>query len=253
MIQRIMSMRCAFLIRRAPDGRARRTATNAEFLSGLLLSLIVACSPGLAREAAPAVRGGQHAVTDLHPKARLAVTPSSDLHQVSKPTSPGRVAGRRFWVADSRFYRSRWYDGKHRKMINFGCTRAPYYPPSSLCTDQRGFHHGLDIAMACGTRLFAGLSGKVVRPNSPGALGSAYGRKAFRLRNFRLDRDIVFGHVGKVFVGAGDRVGRGDLVARASDEGAPDGCHLHFEVRPQAGSYYQAINPRRVIDLRLAR
>ncbi|MBA2445926.1 MAG: M23 family metallopeptidase [Nocardioidaceae bacterium] len=165
----------------------------------------------------------------------------------------GRNEGRRFWVADKRFYFSRWFAGKHRKMINFGCTRAPYYPPSPRCTKQRGFHHGLDIAMPCGTRLFAGLSGKVVRPRSPGSLGSAYGRLAFRLRNHRLDRDMVIGHVGRVYVRPGDRVRKGDLIARASDDGAPDGCHLHFEVRPKAGSYDQALKPRRVIDLRLRR
>ncbi len=42
-------------------------------------------------------------------------------------------------------------------------------------------------------------------------------------------------------------------VALTSDEGAPDGCHLHFEVRPKGGSYDQAVNPHSVVDLRLRR
>jgi murein DD-endopeptidase MepM/ murein hydrolase activator NlpD len=155
----------------------------------------------------------------------------------------------RFWVKDTNYYRSVWYAGAHRKMINFGCTRAPYYPPSPRCDNELGFHHGLDIAMPCGTRLFAGFRGFVVYPSSPGALGSAYGPWAFRIRNVRLGVDVVIGHVRRVYVQPGDRVRRGQLIARASDAGAPDGCHLHFEVRPKAGAYYQAIRPGPYLSL----
>ncbi len=44
-------------------------------------------------------------------------------------------------------------------MIGFGCTRAPSYAPDSRCRHSSGYHHGLDIAMPCGTALFAGLVG----------------------------------------------------------------------------------------------
>ena len=40
-------------------------------------------------------------------------------------------------------------------MIPFGCTEAPYYSPDPRCEDEHGFHHGIDMAMACGTKLFA--------------------------------------------------------------------------------------------------
>lgn len=157
---------------------------------------------------------------------------------------------RRFWVRDRRHYRSPWYAGAHRRMINFGCTRAPYYAPDPRCRRERGFHHGLDIAMPCGTRLFSALRGRVVRPRSAGALGPSYGRNAFRIRNHRYRVDIAIGHTRRVYVAPGDRVRRGDLIARASDMGAPDGCHLHFEVRPRRASYQQAVNPRARLRLR---
>lgn len=166
------------------------------------------------------------------------------------PSSAANFAGQRFWVKDTNFYRSSWYAGAHRKMINFGCTRAPYYPPSPRCTDDRGFHHGLDMAMPCGTRLFAGLRGTVVDPDSAGWLGSAYGQWAFRIRNQRFDIDVVIGHVRRVYVQPGDRVVRGQPIARASDAGAPDGCHLHFEVRPKGRSYDAAIRPAPYLALR---
>lgn len=157
---------------------------------------------------------------------------------------------RRFWVKDKRRYRSPWYAGAHRRMINFGCTAAPYYSPDPRCRRNRGFHHGLDIAMPCGTRLFSALRGRVVHPHSAGSLGSAYGRNAFRIRNHRFRVDIVVGHTRKVYVRPGQRVRRGQPIARASDMGAPDGCHLHFEVRPRRGSVSQAVNPRPRLKLR---
>ncbi|HSS67635.1 MAG TPA: M23 family metallopeptidase [Nocardioidaceae bacterium] len=160
---------------------------------------------------------------------------------------------RRFWVADKHFYFSKWYAGKHRKMINFGCTKAPYYDPSPLCPHHEGFHHGIDIAMKCETKLFAGMRGTIVRPDAPGSLGSAYGPYAFRLRNHRLHLDVVIGHVLHVYVKPGDHVAKGTLIARASDQGAPDGCHLHFEVRPQGTAFDSAINPLRYVDLRRQR
>src|SRR4051794_5013894 len=157
---------------------------------------------------------------------------------------------RRFWVHDKHFYFSDWFAGKHRKMINFGCTKAPYYDPSPRCPDDEGFHHGVDVAMRCETRLFAGRRGTVVRPDAPGSLGSAYGPYAFRLRNHRLRVDFVIGHVSHVYVSPGDHVAKGTLIARASDQGAPDGCHLHFEVRPQGTSFDSAIRPLKYLGLR---
>jgi len=184
----------------------------------------------------------------------LVAPPTSGAAPATEQLPPSVTAaedrGRTFWVADKHFYRSPWYAGRHRKMINFGCTRAPYYPPSDRCRDDRGFHHGLDIHMACGVRLFAGFTGVVVRPSSTGALGPAYGSRAFRIRNHRKGVDVVIGHPGRVYVRPGERVRRGDLIARASDDGAPDGCHLHFETRPVAGSYSSAVRPHRYLGLR---
>jgi murein DD-endopeptidase MepM/ murein hydrolase activator NlpD len=164
----------------------------------------------------------------------------------STAASTGASSGdgpRRFWVQDTHRYTSPWFAGAHRKMVGFGCTRAPYYDPDPRCTDDHGFHHGLDLAMPCGTELFAGFPGWVVRPASPGALGSAYGPNAFRIRNHDKGVDVVIGHVKKVYVAPGDRVRTGRLIARANKLGAPDGCHLHFEVRPIGGGYTSAVRP----------
>lgn len=183
--------------------------------------------------------------------AALLLPPPGPIDPAGPTTTQVAAADepRRFWVKDKRRYDSPWYAGERRKMINFGCTRAPYYDPDPRCIEDRGFHHGIDIAMPCGTRLFAGLRGRVVDPSSSGALGASYGAKAFRIRNQRHDVDIVIAHVRRVYVEPGDWVRRGQLVARASDAGAPDGCHLHFEVRPKRAGYTDAIRPHEYLQL----
>lgn len=191
---------------------------------------------------APALRGPAAGLLALV----LAAVATAAVVTVDAPRARAGAADR-FWTDDTSFYRSPWYAGRHRIMIPFGCTEAPYYDPDPRCPRRQGFHHGLDIAMPCGTRLFSDVRGRVVDPRAAGALGSAYGSKAFRIRHD--GRDFVFGHVRRVHVEAGDRVRRGDLVARAGAVGAPDGCHLHFEVRPAGGGYSSAIRPRPFLSL----
>lgn len=153
----------------------------------------------------------------------------------------------RFYSSDRTAYSSPWYAGKHRIMIPFGCTRAPYYSPDPRCSKNRGFHHGIDVAIPCGRKLTAARNGWVV---DNGALGSAYGRSPLLIRNHRLGVDFLIAHTRKVFVERGDRVRRGDVIARVSDDGAPDGCHLHFEVRDAGGALSTARLPRQLLELR---
>ena len=178
---------------------------------------------------------------------RLAVA-SGGSDRLSPAVRP--AVDSRYWTSDTSFYTSPWYAGKHRKMIPFGCTRAPYYPPDVRCRGDRGFHHGLDIAMPCGTMLYARYRARVVDPSAPGALGPAYGAAAFRLRSARFDADFVIGHVRRVFVRPGQLVLPGQRIARSSDAAAPDGCHLHFEVRPAGGGYRSALAPGGYLGLR---
>jgi murein DD-endopeptidase MepM/ murein hydrolase activator NlpD len=152
----------------------------------------------------------------------------------------------RFYSSDTTHYTSSWYAGAHRIMVPFGCTRAPYYSPDPRCRHEHGFHHGIDVAMRCGTTLFARYAGWVV---SHASLGPAYGDNPMLIRNRRRGYDLVIGHTRKVFAHPGDRVHRGDRIALASDNGAPDGCHLHFEQRAVEGGLDTAVFPRRLLAL----
>lgn len=152
-----------------------------------------------------------------------------------------------FYTRDTTRYSSPWFAGARRIMVPYGCTRAPYYDPDPHCRRHRGFHHGIDIAMPCGTPIYAGHRGRVLSPSAPGTPGPAYGVHPFRIRSGR--HDILIGHARRVYVKPGQWVRRGQLIARASDSGAPDGCHLHFEVRPKGRGYSAAVAPRSYLKL----
>lgn len=155
-----------------------------------------------------------------------------------------------FYTKDKRDYTSPWFKGAHRMMIPFGCTAAPYYSPDPRCADDNGFHHGADIAMPCGTPLYARFRAHV---KSNASLGPAYGDNPVLLRNYRLGWDVVIGHTQKVYVKPGDIVRKGRMFARANDQGAPDGCHLHFEQRAVRGSLSTAVKPRELLGLTVKR
>lgn len=182
-----------------------------------------------ATASAPAGKSATH-----RPKCKVGPTHTAD-------------GTRRFWTKDKRCFTSRWFARAHRVMIYFGCTKAPYYDPAPSCPGRQAIHHGIDVDMPSGTPVFAGVRGRIVK----GTVGSAYGSRAFILRTRR--HDIVIGHVRKALRRDGARVRKGQRIALSGKRGAPDGPHLHFEVRPRGGSYTQAIPPKRFLRLRVKR
>jgi len=69
-----------------------------------------------------------------------------------------------------------------------------------------------------------------------------------RFRDY-LGPDILIGHTIGFVVHAGQRVRPGQRIALAGDSGAPDGCHLHFEVRAAGGGLSTASNPAGLLRL----
>jgi murein DD-endopeptidase MepM/ murein hydrolase activator NlpD len=153
----------------------------------------------------------------------------------------------RFYTDDRALHTSPWFEGAHRVMIGYGCNAAPWYSHDPRCPGRQGFHHGIDVAMPCGTPLLSAVDGVVVDPSAPGAPGSAYGVRPFRIRTG--DHDILIGHTTRVFVRSGQRVHAGQRIALVGDSGAPDGCHLHFEVRRAGGGLSSAVDPARWLQL----
>jgi murein DD-endopeptidase MepM/ murein hydrolase activator NlpD len=172
--------------------------------------------------------------------AAVTPTPSPTPHDERDPRW-------RFYTRDKAWHTSPWFAGAHRVMIGFGCNTAPWYSHDRRCPGRQGFHHGIDVAMPCGTRLFSAVDGVVLDPSAPGAPGSAYGVHPFRIRSG--GHDLLIGHTIHVFVRPGQRVHPGQRIALAGDSGAPDGCHLHFEVRAAGGGLSTAVDPARWLEL----
>ena len=178
-------------------------------------------------------------------------SPSTSATPTRKPTKPERVEKTdprwRFFTEDKTRHFSPWFAARHRVMIGYGCTPAPYYDHDTRCPGSQGFHHGIDVAMPCGTPLFSAVRGVVLDPATSGSPGSAYGERPFRIRTNNYD--VLIGHARRVFVQPGDRVRPGQRIALSSDSGAPDGCHLHLEVRAHGGGVSDAVDPADLLQL----
>ena len=130
-------------------------------------------------------------------------------------------------------------------MIGFGCNTAPWYSHDARCPGDQGFHHGIDVAMSCGTPLLAGLPGEVLPLDAPGSPGSAYGDNPVRLRIDGPDGpyDVLLGHTREVFVQPGEQVTVGQRIALASDSGGPRRLPPPLRGPPAGGDVTTAVDP----------
>ncbi|WP_345166723.1 M23 family metallopeptidase [Sphingomonas daechungensis] len=87
-------------------------------------------------------------------------------------------------------------------------------------------HPGIDLAGPYGTAIYATADGTVLRA---GWNNGGYGN----LVEIDHGRGIAtrYGHLSQVLVSAGDRITRGQLIARMGSTGRSTGSHLHYEVR----------------------
>jgi len=94
-------------------------------------------------------------------------------------------------------------------------------------------HEGIDIAAPAGTPIYAARDGVV------DVAGWHYGYGKAVLLRHEGDVVTVYGHASVLLVHAGQRVKKGQVIARVGCTGWCTGSHLHFEVR-RAG---RAVDP----------
>ncbi|MHC3000180.1 peptidoglycan DD-metalloendopeptidase family protein [Microbacterium sp. HJ5] len=111
---------------------------------------------------------------------------------------------------------------------------------SGYCSS--GFHYGVDLAAGCGAGIYAAAGGTVVYAGYNGGYGNY----------IKIDHGngigTGYGHIrpGGIFVGNGQRVRAGQLIASEGNTGNSFGCHLHFET-------YEWGNPVNPINFMAAR
>lgn len=93
------------------------------------------------------------------------------------------------------------------------------------------FHGGIDLAAPAGTPVYAAAAGTVTE--------SGYGAYGMNVYTVQGNSTLVYGHLSRAAVRAGQRVQQGDLIGFVGCTGICTGPHLHFEVR-LAG---QAVDP----------
>jgi murein DD-endopeptidase MepM/ murein hydrolase activator NlpD len=213
-----------------------------------LLLLVAACG------GQPAASEDRPSTPSPTPSGRVSTTVTPRPAHAPRPVATPQASPSdepdprwRFYSTDKRWHSSPWFAGQHRIMIGWGCNASPWYDHDPRCLGREGFHHGIDVAMPCGTPLFSAVRGVVLDPSTSGSPGPAYGVHPFRIRTGSVD--VLIGHTRQVFVHPGDHVRPGERIALSSDSGAPDGCHLHFEVRHQGGGVRDAIDPAPLLQL----
>lgn len=86
------------------------------------------------------------------------------------------------------------------------------------------YHHGIDLAAACGTPVFAAQSGTVRYAGWNGGLGN------FVQINHGGGIYTGYAHNSSLLVSVGQWVESGQLIAYSGTTGQSTGCHVHFEV-----------------------
>ncbi|MFF7450245.1 MULTISPECIES: transglycosylase family protein [unclassified Streptomyces] len=106
-------------------------------------------------------------------------------------------------------------------------TGTPYHKAGSLWS--KGYHTGVDFAVATGTTVKAVAAGQVV---SSGWAGSFGYQVVIRHADGRYSQ---YAHLSAISVKSGQGVGAGQRIGRSGSTGNSTGPHLHFEVRTGPG------------------
>lgn len=98
----------------------------------------------------------------------------------------------------------------------------------------KNYHTGVDISVATGTNIMAGLDGKIV---DIGYIASSYGHYVVVENDEGVQ--ALYAHCNSISVSIGQTVKKTDVVAKSGNSGNSSGPHLHFEVRVNG----QHLNP----------
>lgn len=92
-------------------------------------------------------------------------------------------------------------------------------------------HDGIDIVLPVGSSVYATADGEVETAEVKGG----YGRTVV-LKHSRSGYKTIYAHLSAFQVSAGQKVKRGDLIAKSGNSGMSTGPHLHYEVANLDGS-----------------
>lgn len=120
--------------------------------------------------------------------------------------------------------------GRRLRALRTRSTVAYLWPARGVITSRFGMrwrrhHTGVDIAAPRGTPIHAARAGRVVRAGWHGGYGLLV------VLDHGDGMETWYGHASRILVRVGERVERGQVIARVGCTGACTGPHVHFEVR----------------------
>lgn len=110
-----------------------------------------------------------------------------------------------------------------------------------------GYHVGADWAAPTGTPVVACKQGKVLEAKEGVSFGPSYGLAI--IIDHGQGVKAVYGHLSKIDVKAGDKVGAGQKIGEVGSTGNSSGPHLHLEARVSPWKYTNKdIDPQVLVD-----
>lgn len=98
-------------------------------------------------------------------------------------------------------------------------------------------HMGIDIAANTGTEIKAAMEGEVTISSTTGSYG-------YHIQLTNNDVSTMYAHCSELLVNVGDKVTKGQVIAKVGSTGNSTNPHLHFEIK--RGDKY--INPRDILE-----
>jgi murein DD-endopeptidase MepM/ murein hydrolase activator NlpD len=106
--------------------------------------------------------------------------------------------------------------------IKGGKVTTPYKKLGKMWS--KGYHTGVDFAVPTGTDIIAVADGKIENAS----WGNSYGTQLVQ----KVEGGwVIYAHLSKALVKAGDKVKKGQHIAESGNTGNSSGPHLHFEMR----------------------
>lgn len=105
-----------------------------------------------------------------------------------------------------------------------GWMTSPFGQRVSPFTGRKEFHKGMDIANRKGTDILATANGIVSYSGRKGTMGNVV------VIDHGHGMITRYAHLGKPLKKRGEKVKRGDIIARMGNSGRSTGPHLHYEV-----------------------
>ncbi len=121
---------------------------------------------------------------------------------------------------------SKFVGGKFMWPVPTKYTRvsSPYGGRTSPITGKWEFHNGIDIPASYGVDIYASNSGTVTKAEYHWSYGN------YIMVDHGGGYATLYAHCSQILVSKGDKVSRGDVIAKVGSTGSSTGNHLHFSL-----------------------